>query len=132
MSYSLENLQAWDSTQSGTDTDRLNILNAVSQGSKPSVMYESSLMELLSPSSLVKVLNYTNFGLVKNDLDNQNVLGVTLWADALLALSLITSDESQAIKTYAQRTEPDHTLSLDVWGVSSTTQADLDRARGIS
>lgn len=90
-----------------SDADALAYLKA-KRTAGPVPMYESELAGLLTDganNSLVKLLNYVNFGLVKADIEAQNRAGVALWAGKLALLGILTAAEASAIQSYTQRTE---------------------------
>lgn len=91
-----------------TDADVLAYLNAASiidnpepQGQVARVMAESDIAGLISTNSLKAVLNWLNFALVKRDIEENNHVGVALWAMKLALLALITADEATAVQGYA-------------------------------
>lgn len=92
------------------DLDTPSIANPVPQGTVPNPLYESALLSLLTDAvngSLVKLINWPNFGLLKADIEAQNRDGVLLWCQALTAAGILTQGECEAIATYVGGTQAD-------------------------
>jgi hypothetical protein len=105
--------------------------NPVAQPTVPRVMYESELAAILSDptkdsdptnGSLAKLLNWTNFGLVKADIVANNLVGIALWATELELLGILTSAQKAAVQAYTEPI-PDPNWTAQV----SWAQANLGR-----
>jgi hypothetical protein len=80
-----------------------SIANPTPQGQIAAPVYESELLGTLTDQgngSLVKLINWPNFGLLKADIEIQNRAGIGLWCQALTLAGYITQGEASAIVTY--------------------------------
>lgn len=101
--------------------------NPVAQGVIDNPLYESALLSLLTDAtnnSLVKLINWPNFGLLKADIKAQNRDGVSLWCQALTLAGIITQAECGSISTYVTGTQADPNWQSQI----SWAQAVIGRA----
>ena len=73
------------------------------KGKIPQPIYESDLIAVLSTESIGQVLNWSNYGLVKADIDRQNQVGLKLWAMVLVPMGKINAEEAAAITALCNR-----------------------------
>lgn len=84
--------------------------NPAPQGRVAAPVYESALLGLLDDvanGSIVKLINWPNFGLLKSDIEAGNRDGIGLWCQALTLAGIITQGECGAILSYIGSTIPD-------------------------
>jgi hypothetical protein len=131
----LEALRARVTDWSATDEALVAALNApdrpnpTPQGTVPAPLSESALLALLTDptnGSLVRLVEWPNFGLLKADIAAQNRAGVLLWAQALAAAGLIAPGEAGALSAYVQGTEPDPSWPAEVSWAEATLGRSVD------
>jgi len=112
--------------------DALNVPdqpNPAAQGVIDNPLYESALLSLLTDAtngSLVKLISWPNFGLLKTDIEAQNRDGVGLWCQALTAAGIITVGECGAIEAYIGGTQPDPSWPPQISWAQAVIGRDLD------
>jgi hypothetical protein len=91
------------------------VANPVAQAPQvPNAISESALMGTLSQASQTALLNWVNLALVKADVEDQNRVGLLLWAAKLQLAGVITADDATALTTYLNGTVPDPTWTANV------------------
>lgn len=117
-----------------TIRDALNdpvVDNPTPQANVPRVLYESELATLLNDpdnGSLVKLLNWVNFGLVKADIASQNRAGIALWAGELELLGILTAGEAAAVQGYALTPIPDPAYRAQIGWAEANIGRSVDLA----
>ena len=83
----------------------------------PAPVYESAFMGLLTDSSnnsVVKLATWSNFGLLKADIEASNRPGLGIWCQVLTKAGFMTAGEASAIIAYLSSTVADPNWSATV------------------
>jgi hypothetical protein len=111
------------------DLNNAVIANPTPQGQTLKPVSESAFMALLTDptnGSVLKLIDWVNFALLKADIEAANRVGIGLWCQVLPGKGFITTGEASAIVADLSATQPDPSWPSHVSWAYINIGRDLD------